>query len=151
MLTVETMARIAKQTEKNIDYDKQFLINDFQIKDQIDAISHSVCNMSIDLRAKAIVVCSWTGTTARMVSRFRPPVDIIGVSVKEKTWRQLALSWGITPLLCEVYPSIEVLFYAAKKMAKEAFHLNSGDTVIITGGVRTGESGNTNTIRIESL
>lgn len=151
VLTVETMARIAKQTEKNIDYDKQFLINDFQIKDQIDAISHSVCNMSIDLHAKAIVVCSWTGTTARMVSRFRPPVDIIGVSVKEKTWRQLALSWGITPLLCEVYPSIEVLFYAAKKMAKEAFHLNSGDTVIITGGVRTGESGNTNTIRIESL
>lgn len=151
VLTVETMARIAEQTEKNIDYDKQFLINDFQIKDQIDAISHSVCNMSIDLHAKAIVVCSWTGTTARMVSRFRPPVDIIGVSVKEKTWRQLALSWGITPLLCEVYPSIEVLFYAAKKMAKEAFHLNSGDTVIITGGVRTGESGNTNTIRIESL
>ncbi len=151
VLTVETMARIAEQTEKNIDYDKQFLSNDFQIKDQIDAISHSVCNMSIDLHAKAIVVCSWTGTTARMVSRFRPPVDIIGVSVKEKTWRQLALSWGITPLLCEVYPSIEVLFYAAKKMAKEAFHLNSGDTVIITGGVRTGESGNTNTIRIESL
>lgn len=151
VLTVQTMARIAEQTEKNIDYDKQFLSNDFQIKDQIDAISHSVCNMSIDLSAKAIVVCSWTGTTARMVSRFRPPVDIIGVSVKEKTWRQLALSWGITPLLCEVYPSIEVLFYAAKKMAKEAFHLNSGDTVIITGGVRTGESGNTNTIRIESL
>lgn len=151
VLTIGTMARIAEQTEKNINYGNRFLSNDFRIKSQLDAISHSVCNMSIDLDAKAIVVCSWTGTTVRMVSRFRPPVDIIGISVKEKTWRQLSLSWGVTPLLCEVYPSIEVLFYAAKNMAKDAFHLNDGDTVVITGGVKTGASGNTNTIRIESL
>ena len=151
VLTIQTMARIAEQTEKNINYGDRFLNNDFRIKSQVDAISHSVCNMSIDLNAKAIVVCSWTGTTVRMVSRFRPPVDIIGISVKEKTWRQLSLSWGVTPLLCEVYPSIEVLFYAAKNMAKDAFQLNVGDTVVITGGVKTGATGNTNTIRIESL
>ncbi len=151
VLTIETMARIAEQTEKNIHYGNRFLRNEFRIKNELDAISHSVCNMSIDLNAKAIVVCSWTGTTVRMVSRFRPPVDIIGISVKEKTWRQLSLSWGVTPLLCDVYPSIEVLFYEAKNMAKDAFGLNNGDTVVITGGVKTGASGNTNTIRIESL
>ncbi len=151
VLTVETMAKIAEQTEQNIHYKKRFFNHDFKIRNQLDAISHSVCNMSIDLDAKAVVVCSLSGTTARMVSRFRSPVDIIGLSVKEKTWRQLALSWGVTPLLCEVYPSTEVLFYTAKCIAKQALHLKSGDTIIITGGSTTGESGNTNTIRVETV
>ncbi|MBP3392079.1 MAG: pyruvate kinase [Clostridia bacterium] len=151
VLTVETMAKIAEKTEKNIRYEKRFFTYDFRIRNQLDAISHSVCNMSIDLSAKAIVVCSLSGTTARMVSRFRSPVDIIGLSVKEKTWRQLSLSWGVTPLLCEEYPSPEVLFYTAKRIAKEAFSLKTGDTIIITGGNTTGETGNTNTIRIETV
>ena len=151
VLTVETMAKIAEKTEKNIRYEKRFFTYDFRIRNKLDAISHSVCNMSIDLNAKAVVVCSLSGTTARMVSRFRSPVDIIGLSVKEKTWRQLSLSWGVTPLLCEEYPSPEVLFYTAKRIAKEAFHLGTGDTIIITGGTTTGESGNTNTIRIETV
>lgn len=149
VLTVETMAKIAEKTEKNIRYEKRFFTYDFRIRDKLDAISHSVCNMSIDLKAKAIVVCSLSGTTARMVSRFRSPVDIIGLSVKEKTWRQLSLSWGVTPLLCEVYPSPEVLFYTAKGIAKNALNLETGDTILITGGTTTGESGNTNTIRVE--
>lgn len=151
VLTVETMAKIAEKTEKNIRYEKRFFTYDFRIRNKLDAISHSVCNMSIDLSAKAIVVCSLSGTTARMVSRFRSPVDIIGLSVKEKTWRQLSLSWGVTPLLCEEYPSPEVLFYTAKRIAKEAFTLKTGDTIIITGGNTTGETGNTNTIRIETV
>lgn len=151
VLTVETMAKIAAETEKNIRYEKRFFSYDFRINNKLDAISHSVCNMSIDLKAKAIVVCSLSGTTARMVSRFRSPVDIIGLSVKEKTWRQLSLSWGVTPLLCEEYPSPEVLFYTAKRIAKEAFTLKTGDTIIITGGNTTGETGNTNTIRIETV
>ncbi len=149
VLTVETMAKIAEKTEKNIRYQKRIFTYDFRIRNKLDAISHSVCNMSIDLNAKAIVVCSLSGTTARMVSRFRSPVDIIGLSVKEKTWRQLSLSWGVTPLLCEVYPSPEVLFYTAKCIAKEALNLEKGDTIIITGGTTTGETGNTNTIRVE--
>lgn len=151
VLTVETMAKIAEKTEKNIRYEKRFFNYDFRIQNKLDAISHSVCNMSIDLNAKAVVVCSLSGTTARMVSRFRSPVDIIGLSVKEKTWRQLSLSWGVTPLLCEVYPSPEVLFYTAKCIAKEALNLESGDTILITGGTTTGESGNTNTIRVEII
>lgn len=151
VLTVETMAKIAAETEKNIHYEKRFFDYDFRINNKLDAISHSVCNMSIDLDAKAVVVCSLSGITARMVSRFRSPVDIIGLSVREKTWRQLSLSWGVTPLLCEEYPSSEVLFYTAKRIAKKAFNLKTGDTIIITGGTTTGESGNTNTIRIETV
>ncbi len=149
VLTLQTMSKIAEYTEKNIDFAKRFHDSEFRISNRIDAISHSVCTMSIDLDARAIVVCSMSGKSARMVSRFRPPVDIIGMSVNEKTYHQLALSWGVTPVLCKVYPSAEVLFYSASNIAKSTFDLNSGDTVVITGGSRTGQSGATDTIRVE--
>ena len=151
VLTVETMARIAEQTEKSIHYDKRFLNADFKIKNTVDAISHAICGMSIDLNAKAIVVCSLSGMTARMVSRFRSPVDIIGLTVSEKTYRKLALSWGVTPAMSEVFPSVEVLFYTAKKVAKEIFKLKKGDEVVITGGTTNGTSGNTNIIKLEQI
>jgi pyruvate kinase len=105
----------------------------------------------MDINAKAIVVCSISGMTARMVSRFRSPVDIIGLSVNEKTWHQLSLSWGVIPVMCEVYPALEVLFYTAKNIARETLHLESGDKIVITGGSKTGASGNTDTIRIETI
>lgn len=151
VLTVETMSRIAEQTEKSIHYDKRFLNSDFKIKNNVDAISHAICGMSIDLNAKAIVVCSLSGITVRMVSRFRTPVDIIGLTVNEKTYRKLALSWGVTPHLVEVFPSVEVLFYTAKKVAKDLFNLKPGDEVVITGGTTNGTSGNTNIIKLEQI
>lgn len=151
VLCVQTMSRIAEQAEKSVDYKTIFYNAEFRIKNSMDAISHSVCGMSMDIGAKAIVVCSMSGMTARMVSRFRSPVDIIGLSVNEKTKNQLALSWGVEPIMCDVYPSIEVLFYTAKQIAKEKFGLKSGDKIIITGSDRTGESGNTNTIRISTI
>ncbi len=151
VLAVETMARIALQTEKSIDYEKRFHISEFKIKNTVDAISHAICGMSIDLHAKAIVVCSLSGMTARMVSRFRSPVDIIGLTVNEKTLRRLSLSWGVTPVLCEVYPSVEVLFYTAKRVAKENFNLKKGDDIVITGGTTNGTSGNTNIIKVEKI
>lgn len=151
VLAVKTMAKIAEQTEENIHYKKRFLRNEFQIKNTLDAISHATCGMAIDIDAKAIVVCSLSGMTARMISRFRPPVNIIGLTVNEKTYRQLSLSWGVTPILDEVYPSVEVLFYNAKKIAKNTAKLETGDRIIITGGVTDGTSGNTNTIKIETV
>lgn len=151
VLCVETMSRIAQQAENSVDYKSMFYNTQFKIKNSMDAVSHSVCGMSMDIAAKAIVVCSLSGMTARMISRFRSPVDIIGLSVNEKTKNQLALSWGVAPVMCDVYPSIEVLFYTAKKIAKERFNLKKGDTIIITGGTRAGESGTTNTIRIETI
>ena len=151
VLCVETMSRIAEQAEKSVDYKSIFYGAEFRIKNSLDAISHSVCGMSMDVDAKAIVVCSMSGMTARMVSRFRSPVDIIGLAVNEKTKNQLALSWGVAPVMVDVYPSIEVLFYTAKQIAKEKFGLKPGDKIIITGADRTGESGNTNTIRIATI
>ena len=151
VLAVETMSKIANQTEKNMNFVKRFRETDFVIKNTIDAISHATCGMSIDVNAKAIAVCSLSGKTVRMVSRFRSPIDIVGLTTSEKTWRKLALSWGVKPVMCEELPSTDVLFYTAKKLAKTALDLEPGDTIIITGGVTMGQSGNTNLIKIENI
>lgn len=149
--TVRTMAKIAETTEQNIHYEKRFHNAGFHIKNEVDAISHSTCGMAIDLDAKVIVACSLSGLTARMVSRFRPPVPIIGLTTDERTWRRLALSWGVIPAICERYTSTDVLFYTAKKLAEQELPLEKNDKIVITGGVTTGESGNTNLIKIEKI
>ena len=135
---VDTMARIAMQTEKNINYTKRFGTTEFRIK---NPVSHATCGMAIDLNAKVIAVCSLSGMTVRMVSRFRSPVDIMGMTVDKKTWRKLSMSWGVTPVLCETYESTDVLFYAAKNKAIATFGLESGDRIIVTGGMTNGISG----------
>ena len=151
VLAVETMARIALNTEQNIHYKKRFLNREFKIKNTVDAISHATCGMAIDIDAKAIAVCSISGMTARMVSRFRPHVDIIGLTTDERSWRKLALSWGVIPVLCDNYDSIDVLFYTAARLTKETLRLDAGDKIVITGGVTNGKSGNTNLIKVDTI
>ena len=123
VLSVETMARIAECTENKIHYSTRFLSAKFKIRNTLDAISHATCGMAIDIDAKAIAVCSLSGMTARMVSRFRPPTDIIGLTTNEKTWRKLALSWGVIPVMCENFNSTEVLFYTALNITKSMLGL----------------------------
>ena len=148
---VETMAKVAETTEQNINYRKRFYNTDFDIRNDIDAISHATCGMAIDVEAKAVVACTISGITARMVSRFRSPVDIIGLTTDVRTYRKLSLSWGVIPKMCEVYPTTDVLFYGAKKIATQTLGLTAGDKIIITGGITNGQSGNTNLIKIEEV
>ena len=148
---VATMAKIAEKTEENINYKKRFYNSDFYIKNEPDAISHATCGMAIDIDAKAIVACTISGMTARLVSRFRGPVDIIGLTTDEKTWRKLALSWGVIPKMCERFESTDVLFYSAKKVAEDTLKLAKGDKLVITGGIANGVSGSTNLIKVENL
>ena len=151
VLAVKTMAQIAKNTEENIHYEKRFLTREFKIKNTVDAISHATCGMAIDIGAKAIAVCSLSGSTARMVSRFRPAVPIIGITTSEKTWRRLSLSWGIIPMMCESHNSTDVLFYNAARITKEALSLEKGDKIVMTAGVTNGQTGNTNLIKVDVI
>ena len=148
---VRNMAEIAEYTESQIKYTKRFQNSDFEIKSILDAISHSTCSMAIDVQAKCIVVSSLSGTTVRMVSRFRCPVDIIGMTTSERVWRKLNLSWGVTPVLCEEFNSMEVMFYNAMKEAKGILKLQKDDTVVLTGGLINGQIGNTNVIKVERV
>ncbi len=149
VLAVDTMAKIAEETEKNIHYAARFRAAEFKIQNTVDAISHATCGMAIDIEASAIAVCSLSGMTARMVSRFRSPADILGVTTDITTWRKLSLSWGVTPVICETFNSTDVLFYTAKNLAKQTFSLVDGDKIIITGGITNGQSGNTDLIKVE--
>ena len=148
---VRNMAQICEYTEQHINYKNRFTGAEFHIKNTLDAISHATCAMSIDVDAKAIVVCSVTGTTARMVSRFRSPVDIVGLTTDKKAWRKLALSWGVNPVLTEKFTSIDVMLYKAKECAKEALNLCAGDNIVLTAGPINGQHGNTNTIKVEQI
>ena len=151
VLAVKNMAEICEFTEQHIRYNRRFKNSDIRIRDNLDAISHATCTMAIDVNAKAIVVCSVSGKTARMVSRFRSPVDIIGMTTIEKVWRKLSLSWGVTPVLAEEFNSMDVMFYTGKKVAAKTLGLKSGDNVVLTGGPINGQRGNTNTIKVEMI
>ncbi len=151
VLAVKTMSKIAMEAERGQDFGEQFRNFQFNIANTVDAISHATCGMAIDVDAKVIAVCSLSGGTVRMVSRFRCPVDILGVTTDEKSWRKLALSWGVAPALSEEYNSTDVLFYMATRLAKEQFKLKPGDRIVITGGASTGKSGNTNLIKVENI
>ncbi len=148
---VKNMAEIAAFTERTIDYSERFRTTEFKIRNSIDALSHSACSMAIALDAKGLVVNSISGKTARMVSRFRCPVDILGMTTSEKVWRKLNLSWGVTPVMCEEFSSMEVMFYSAMKRAEEIYSLEKGDSVVMTGGQINGKSGNSNVIKIEQV
>lgn len=148
---VKNMVDTLSFTEKNMDYEKQFKTTEFTIKSNIDAVSHATCAMAIDVNAKCIIVNSLTGKTARMVSRFRCPVDIIGMTTSRKSFRKLNMSWGVTPVLCEKYDNMEEMFNNDLVKAEEVFHLVKGDNVVLTGGLVDGNSGNTNLIKVESI
>ncbi len=148
---VKTMSDIAEFTEEHIDYTKAFKNSDYTIHSNIDAISHATCGMAVDIGAKGIVVSTMSGNTARMVSRFRCPVDIIGMTTSKKAWRRLNLSWGVTPVMSEEFSSLDVMFYHALSHAKRVFALEKGDNVVLTGGAQSRVSGNTDTIRIEQI
>jgi len=151
VLSVSTMARIAEQTEANIDYSQMFRTSQFIIKNTVDAISHATCGMAMDIGARVIVACTLSGMTARMISRFRSPIDIIGLTTDERTWRKLALSWGVLPVMSEVFTSTDVLFYSAKNIAKQKMSLCEGERIVISGGLTNGHSGNTDIIKVETV
>ncbi len=148
---VKAMADIAEYTEHHTDYKQRFLSTGYVGKDNLDCISHAVCAMAMDVNAKAIVVCSVSGKTAMMVSRFRTPVNIIGMTTDPKIWRRLSMSWGVTPVMAEKFPSMDVMFYYAKKATTNILNLKSGDNIVLTGGTINGRSGNTDTIKIEMI
>ena len=148
---VKAMAEIAAYTEQHTDYIQRFRATKHAGKDNLDCITHAVCSMALDVKAKAIVVCSVSGKTAMLVSRFRTPVNIIGMTTDRKIWRRLSMSWGVTPIMAEKFPSMDVMFYYAKKATAEALHLQPGDNILLTGGPINGNSGNTDTIKIETI
>lgn len=147
--SVAAMARIAVETEKHLR--SRHGNTEYVIQRPVEALSHSACVLAQDIGAKAIVVCSRSGGTARLVSRFRPNVDIIGLTIDPVSYRKLALSWGVIPIMSEEVDSTDVMFYHAKNAAKSLGLAKKGDYIVITGGNPNGRTGNSNLINIVQL
>ncbi|MBO4383255.1 MAG: pyruvate kinase, partial [Clostridia bacterium] len=145
---VRVMAEACRNTEEHIDFEKTFNRTGFKIRSSLDAVSHAACQMAVDTDAKALVVSSISGQTARMVSRFRCPIPIVGRTTDQKVWRKLNMSWGVFPMLSKEYESVEVMFYEAMEQAVIALNLEKGDTVVLTGGSVNGRAGTSNTIKV---
>lgn len=148
---VEAMASIAKTTENDIDYIKRF--NKFYPEsgatDITSAISHATVTTSHDLNASAIITVTKSGTTARMISKFRPSTCIIGATIDDKVWRQLNLSWGVIPVKCELKNNTDELFDHAVDVSHKAKLIKNGETVVITAGIPLGISGTTNMLKVQ--
>lgn len=148
---VKAMAKIAAQAEANTSYIAHINENDYNINKLSEALAHSACTLAHDIGAKVIVVCTRTGGTARTVSRFRPMIDIIGMTTDEKAYRKLSLSWGVIPVMSEEFYSVDVLFHYAKRAALESGIVQKGDKIVLTGGTPNGKSGNSNLINVETV
>ncbi|GHV46502.1 pyruvate kinase [Clostridia bacterium] len=146
---VRTMAKIAATTEANIDYVKRFRHGSYDMGINVtNAIAHSSVNASIDLKARAILTVTYSGSTARLLSRFRPEMPIIGCTPHRKSWRQMNLSWGVIPVICGEETNFDTLLSHAVKRAEEEGHLDNGNLVVITAGVPLGISGTTNLMKV---
>ncbi len=148
---VRAMAKIAQQAEANTNYIAYIKDADYHITKLSEALSHSACTLAHDIGASVIVVCTRTGGTARTVSRFRPLIDIIGMTTDERAYRKLALSWGVTPVISEEFYSVDVLFHYAKRAAMDSGLVKKGDKIVLTGGTPNGKSGNSNLINVETV
>ena len=148
---VKAMAKIAAQAEANTSYIAHIKESDYHITKLSEALSHSACTLAQDIGAKVIVVCTRTGGTARTVSRFRPMIDIIGMTTDERAYRKLSLSWGVVPVMSEEFYSVDVLFHYAKRAALDSGMVQKGDKIVLTGGTPNGKSGNSNLINVETV
>ncbi len=146
---LKTMVKIATRTELDINYISRMRKRNILINPDItNAIAHATCTTASDLNASAIVTVSKSGRTARMVSKYRPDCNIIGCTVDKGVWRQLNMSWGITPVLIDEKQNSDELFEHAVARAQEEGLVKDGEIVVITAGVPLGVSGTTNLIKV---
>ena len=116
-----------------------------------DATAHAACLTAQDVNAAAIVTVSESGTTARLLSKYRPQQPIIACVMREQVQRQLSLSWGITPLMMSLAHSTDELIEMSTALAKENGYLHNGELAVVTAGVPVGVSGTTNMIKIHMV
>jgi len=112
------------------------------------AISRAACQIADDLDAAAIVAGTSSGTTARLVARFRPACPVIGLTPNPETQRQLSLSWGVLPAIVKSFSDTEEMFALASSWVTNQGLARQGDRLVVTAGMPVGVRGNTNLLRV---
>ncbi|AIQ17159.1 MULTISPECIES: pyruvate kinase [Paenibacillus] len=150
--SVLTMSRIAEKAESALNHREIFMKQQIAQETTVtEAISQSVAISALDLNAKAIISSTVTGHTARVVSKYRPKSQIIAVTTQERTMRQLALVWGVTPVFGKEATSTDELLQTALKGGKDSGLVKAGDLVVITAGIPLGRSGSTNLVKVDTI
>ncbi|OKP98352.1 pyruvate kinase [Paenibacillus sp. P46E] len=150
--SVLTMSRIAEKAESALNHREIFMKQQIAQETTVtEAISQSVAISALDLNAKAIISSTVTGHTARVVSKYRPKSQIIAVTTQERTMRQLALVWGVTPVHGLEATSTDELLETALKGGKASGLVKAGDLVVITAGIPLGRSGSTNLVKVDTI
>lgn len=148
---VKTMSRIAERAEIDICYAERLRKRSQHWEYNTDvttAICHACCTTAMDLDAKAIITVTMSGFTAGMISKYQPGCIVIGCAVDEMVYRQMALMFGVCPLLIDKEDDAEKLFESAVSASVDAGLICRGDRVVLTAGVPLGIAGNTNMIRV---
>ena len=145
---VETMVRIALRAEADMDYIRRFSRDTSASTDVTNAISHATVTSAHDLNASAIITVTKSGSTARILSRYRPACVIVGCTTEKHVWRQLALSWGTVPLMIAEESITDDLFEHAVDAAVQNGLVHDGELVVLTAGVPLGISGTTNLMKV---
>ena len=149
---LKTMSAIAERTENEVHYRDNRLVDAGNGQISVsDATAHAACLTAKDVNASAIVTVSESGNTARLLSKYRPAQPIIACVMNEQVQRQLAISWGITPLIMALAHSTDELIEMSTSLAKENGYLHDGELAVVTAGVPVGVSGTTNMIKIHMI
>jgi pyruvate kinase len=149
---VKVMNRVAKQTEKTLDYDKILTERTaLPCCTVTDAISQACGQVAADLQAAAIITSTNSGHTAAMVSRLRPAMPLLAITSDKTTLNRLTLWWGVQPFLVKKYKSTDEMTQMALKVAKKHGYLRVGQKVVVSAGMPPGISGFTNLIKVETV
>lgn len=145
----KTMARIAMAAEAQIDYEAALnKRKENALSNVANAISLATCTTARELNVSAIITATQTGSTARMVSKYKPECPIIAVTPDEKVARKLALNWGVFPIWARKFESTDEMIIESVNKAKECGHVENGDLVVVAAGIPVHYSGTTNMLKV---
>ncbi|HET7566993.1 MAG TPA: pyruvate kinase [Gaiellaceae bacterium] len=145
---VAYMDRIARAVEPSMDY-RHELPEAHENPTIGQAMSNAACDLAEALQAKAILVPTFSGRTASAVARLRPRRPIVALTHVDWAMRQLALEWGVTPLLISETSDVEQLWSSAVEAARQAGLVEKGDRIVITAGTAVNIPGSTNVIKVD--
>ncbi|HWL25313.1 MAG TPA: pyruvate kinase [Ureibacillus sp.] len=150
--SVKTMNRIAEHTENSLDY-RSIVSTRSREKGttMTEALSQAVSYTSINLGVKAVLAPTSSGTTAKMIAKYRPGVPIIAITNERTTAQKLTLVWGVSPIVTpKVTTTDEILELSVDEALKHKY-VDHGDVVVITAGVPVGEAGTTNLMKVHVI
>jgi pyruvate kinase len=147
----QTMARIAAITEQDFPYETWLAHVAVMHNTAAEAIGRATVEIAEEVKAQAIVTSTMTGNTARLISRFRPRPPIIATTPSEVTQRQLALVWGVSPMLAPEFQSTDDMIRTSASLAIETKLARLGDTIVITAGIPLTGHNRTNMLKVHVI